>query len=488
MQLQTNKKKLFLFIYFVLQFSASYITAQTIRYSRDNIYINNPDDLQLVANVSGRHHLISFSKNEKPQLHIFNAQLNLINTIELPFIFPELAELRIIPFNTYYYVSIHPRLTKAYLFWKVDGDGNAIDLSEAFQKLLQSQSANVKLGYQFIPYHNQFWMVYHTDIDNFEKNTIVMVQTDSLLNLLFAHKVSYDFKREEEKLQQEVLVFDKHLYVLKTQKSGTSLELMKVNLATGFAIHNTFYSSGYFYSQAGLAYNNTDSTVTVSSMLIEPGYNYDPKQYIFISRLNKILIEQVPFTLLKTQFRKKTNTNFILTEGSSRWIRFKKGRGFTTSTDADRKITVYQDPSMSDASNQSAMEVNNMLAKMNTDRTVTYSDEMGVRFSFLDKNFKITEDSLMANTKDSYTIRPDSYTRFNAKNKQYLLVSQLFFRRKNGLLLVNTDDNNKLEYNYVRVNERYNYLLSKSKNIPEEGIIIPYLRRREAGLIKISIE
>ena len=94
----------------------------------------------------------------------------------------------------------------------------------------------------------------------------------------------------------------------------------------------------------------------------------------------------------------------------------------------------------------------------------------------------------MANTKDSYTIRPDSYTRFNAKNKQYLLVSQLFFRRKNGLLLVNTDDNNKLEYNYVRVNERYNYLLSKSRNIPDEGIIIPYLRRREAGLIKISIE
>ena len=238
MQLQTTKKKLFLFIYIVLQCSASYIEAKTIRYSRDNIYINNPDDLQLVANISGRHHLISFSKNEKPELHIFNAQLDLINTIKLPFTFPEFAELRIIPFNTYYYVSIHPRLTKEYLFWKVDGDGNAIDLSGTFQKLLQSQSANVKLGYQFIPYHNQFWMVYHTDIDNFEKNTIVMVQTDSLLNLVFAHKVSYDFKREEEKLQQEVLVFDKHLYVLKTQKSGTSLEVMKVNLATGFAIHN----------------------------------------------------------------------------------------------------------------------------------------------------------------------------------------------------------------------------------------------------------
>ncbi|MGG9963070.1 hypothetical protein [Ferruginibacter sp. SUN106] len=463
--------------------------AQTIAYSKGgNMYINNPDYFQLVANIAGNHHLLSFSHNEKPEISIYNAKLEFVQKTNMPFTFPDNAELRIVPFDSFYYVFIRPHFTKQYLFWKVDGNGNCTDMSDAFQKLLQSQSDNIKLGFQLIPNQGQLWMLYHTAIDDVEKSTLVMLQADSLLNVSFIHKVSYDFKRYEEKLQQEILIFGRYLFVLKTLESGTSLELMKVNLATGFTIRNNFHSSGYLYAQPYVDFNTTDSTVTVSALLIDPDLNYRAKQFVFVSRLNKILVEQAPFAILKSQFRKKANTNFILVDGGSKWMNFAKWQQRSPAAFNDDRITVYKDYTMSATANQDLYDIDNQLTKITQGNNVSYSDEMGVRFSLLNKDFKIISDSLMPNNKDRYTIFPGQFTRFKVDSREYLMVAHQFFNRKKGLLLVTSNDTQGLGYNYLRVNERYNYMLSKSRVIPEQGIIMPYLYKREAGLIKIGIK
>jgi hypothetical protein len=479
----------FLCLLLLLFVNSNTTTAQTIAYSREEVYINNPDDLQLVADVAGNHHLLSFSHNEKPEIFIYNAQLELVIKSRMPFVYPDKASLRIIRFENFYYVFIHPRFSQQNLFWKIDKDGNCTDLSLAFQKLVQSQSDNIKLGFLLIPNNNQLWMVYHTELDDPEKSTMVMVQADSLLNMVFAHKVSYDFKMDEEKLQQKVLVFGRYLFVLKTLQSGTSLELMKVNLATGFTIRNNFHSSGYLYSQPFVDFNTADSTVTVSALLTQPGANnYTPKQFVFFTRLNKILVEQVPFILLKTQFRKNTYTNFLQVEGLSKWVSFKKWRAQSSAISYDNQMSATQDVTMSGSGNQELDYMNNLVSRSSPSRNIVYTDEMGIRFSLLDKDLKIASDSLIPNTKDSYTVIPDHYTRFEINNKEYLLVTQQFFRRKKGLLLVNSNEAHKLVYTYVRVNERYNYLLTKSRVIPKQGILVPYLYKREAGLIKIKVE
>ena len=190
----------------LLLFFPGTVSAQTVKYSRQEAYINNPDNLQLAAIIAGNHHLLSFSRNEDPEIFIYNAALELINKKRLPFKFPEKAAVNIIPFDDFYYCSIHPRFSQDYLFYKVDGAGNITDMSVSFKKLLRSQSANLKVNFQLIPNQHQLWMVYHTALDDPEKSTVVMVQTDSLLNVVFAHKVQYDFKMSEEKLQHEVLI------------------------------------------------------------------------------------------------------------------------------------------------------------------------------------------------------------------------------------------------------------------------------------------
>jgi len=109
-----------------------------------------------------------------------------------------------------------------------------------------------------------------------------------------------------------------------------------------------------------------------------------------------------------------------------------------------------------------------------------------IRFSLLDKNFKIINDTLVSNSKSLYTIQTGKFARFHANEKEYMLIGQRFFRRSNGLLLVNSDGGHLL-YTNIRVNDRNHYLVSKA-NISPHGIIVPYIHRREAGLERITLE
>ncbi len=492
--MKLNLLKKYLLVFASLLLLSAYtnnVTAQKLKYCSENVFINNPDHLQLVANIGGNHHLLTFNNNENPEIFIYNNELELQAKIRMDFKFPERSSIRFIPFATFYYICIRPPLSNKYLFWKVDPNGICTDYTAYFKNLLASQSGNIKLGFQLIPYQDHLWMVYHTALDNIEKNTVVITQTDSLLNVLFSHKVMYDFKRDEEKLQKEILMFGKYLLVLKTASSGTSLELMKVYLSTGYSITNTFSSSGYFYSQSSLSINNEDSSVTVSALMTEPRATTNPKQFVFVSRLNKILVEEATFTILKSQFKKNAGTNFLLVDAQSEWMRFKISRERNNTVYNNNNNTVYQDLTMPDSNNASTIKyINRLLESTNQENYAADARDgmQGVRFSLLNKDLKIIGDSLVSNTKDSYTIIPDQFIRFKVKQKEYMLLGQQFVKKSRGLLMVNTNDAGQLIYTDVRVMDKNNHLLSKAQIIPQKGIIIPFTRKLEAGLVKITME
>jgi hypothetical protein len=440
--LLTSVKKFF-FVFCCLLFLFKKSEAQTITYSSQNVFTDNPDRLQLVGNIGGNHHLVSFINNSNPVVHIFDADLVFRKKISIPVKYPERSEALIIPSNDFYYLYIHPRFTSKYLLWKIDSDGNATDLTTSFKKLLQSQLHNVKLGFQLIVNRKQLCMVYNTDITNVEKSTMVIVRTDTLLNIISENKVMYDLNRDEERLQQQALLESGDLLILKTAQGETSLQLMKVNTLTGYTVTNAFKSSGYFYSQAGFHYNISDSTITVYSLLTEPALA-KRRQFIFISRLDELLVEQVPFTILRSQFLKNESSNFLLVDGSSKWMRF----------------------------------------RLSTERFYYGGDS---RFTLLDKKFNIINDSLVRNNKNSYTIRADQFYRFTINDNDHMLLAQRFFKKANGLIMINSENAN-LVYTNIRANDRYNYLLQQSVPVVPKSIVIPYTFRKEAGLIKITID
>lgn len=480
--------KLLKCLFFLLSLSVVKVYAQNtlkLDYTRQNTFVNNSDKIEMAANIGGTHHLLTFTNVEEPVIYIFDDELAFKKKISIPFKFEEKSEVRITSFTDFYFLCIRPPYSTKYFFWKIDADGNVTDMSAAFENLLRSQSHNIKLGFQLIVKENQLYMIYHTALDDIEKRTLVIVQTDSLLNINFSHKVAYDFKRDEEKLQQEILVLGRYVLVLKTIRSSTALELMKVNLATGYSIKNTFYSSGYLYSQSSISLSVSDSSITVTSLLSPPDVS-STKRYVFVSRLNKILVEEVPFSILKSQFEKSTGTNFLLVKQSGKWVRIAAGF-WQRSYPAEETVSLYKDYIIPDSSNN--YRVSPPPARSDPYR-YSYADygDVGVRFSLLDKDFKTINERYVSNTKNSYTIRPGEFTRFGFNNKEYMLVGQRFYNKINGLLLVNADDAGQLVYTDVRVHDRNDYLLSKLQVIPHKGVIIPYIRKHEAGLVKITIE
>lgn len=485
------KNSLFNFsILLLLSAYANNTTAQKLKYCSENVFINDPDQLQLVANIAGNNHLLTFNKNEEPVIFIFDRGLQLQATIKMPFKFPERSQVQIIRFDNFYCIYIHPRFTQKHFFIKIDGNGNFTDLTNYFQKLLASQAHNIKLGFQLISNQNNLWMVYHTALDNHKKNTVVVVQTDSLLNVLSTQKVAYDFRRDEEKLEQEILMFGKYLLVLKTARSGTALEMMKVYLNTGYAITNEFASSGYFYSQSGFTFNSEDSSVTISALLTEPRTGTDPKRFIVITRLDKTLAEKSPFAILRSQFKKNTGTNFLVVNGLSAWMRLRAEREQNNRVVYEEPMTLYQDMTSPDANFQNTTDNNRLFSQMTQPRSY-YSGvdpQQDVRFTLLDQDLKIISDSLVRNSKDSYTLKAGTYKRFEVNNKQYMLLGQQFVKNSRGLLMINANGKQQLTYTDLRVVDRNDYLLGKSQVITGEGIIIPYIHKLEAGLLKIIME
>lgn len=226
-----------------------------------------------------------------------------------------------------------------------------------------------------------------------------ILQIDSLFNVVYTHKVMYKLDRSDA-IQQEILLGN-DLVILKTGRQGTSLVMLKIDLTTGYTINNTFYSSGYPYTQSGFSYNEVDSTFTVYSLLKEPRASSNIKRFVFVSMLNNLLIEQRPFVLLKSQFIKNTSFNFLQVEGD-RWIRLRteqeQGSNYTYYTNYpnytyDYNSNSYRYPAFNNTTdpmnpNYNNISYTNLPQQRSVRRTIGTADsKVAVRFPCLIKIF-----------------------------------------------------------------------------------------------------
>lgn len=466
--------------------------AQTITYSSENVFTDNPDKLQFVGNIDGNHHLVSFISERQPAIFIFDNALQFRGKVSIPFRYPDKSRIRIIPFKKSYFILLYTAYNPRYLLWKVDGNGTVNDMTEIFRKFISSRFRNGRGAFELAVNDNQLYMLYHSNVADLQKMQTNILQLDSLFNVVHTSKVMYKLERGDAIQQEKLLGND--LVILKTGRQGTSLVLLKVDLKTGYTINNTFYSSGYPYTQAGFNYNNVDSTFTVYSLLKEPRASTNVKRFVFVSRLNNLLIEVRPFTLLRSQFARNTSLNFLQV-ADDQWIRLRTEAAplvnYTYSS-YEFNSSFYRYPSFNSTTDPLNPNYNNIsYANLPQQRPVSRytapgDSKLAVRFSLLDKDLKITSDSLMANNKNAHTIQPDNIAGFSANNKSYMLIGQRFYKKSNGILMVSSDANN-LVYTDVRVNNRNEYILSQSEIIPR-GVVIPYTYKREAGLVKITID
>src|SRR5438128_9323614 len=83
------------------------LLAQTIQYSRQAFPTPFADGMQLVANVSGNHHLLCFTAKKQPAVYIFDAQLQLKEQKKIGSELKEECDVRLLPFDYFYLLYFH---------------------------------------------------------------------------------------------------------------------------------------------------------------------------------------------------------------------------------------------------------------------------------------------------------------------------------------------------------------------------------------------
>src|SRR5215211_5016643 len=86
-----------LFLFFCL-----HTFAQKIQYSRQTFSMMYSDDMQLVANIKGNHHVLCFNLDKTPAIYVFNEHLQLLGKKEINRKVKGNADIRLIPFDDFY--------------------------------------------------------------------------------------------------------------------------------------------------------------------------------------------------------------------------------------------------------------------------------------------------------------------------------------------------------------------------------------------------
>ena len=440
--------------------------AQHIEYSRQNVFVENPDKVILAGSIAHTHHLLTFTNNSRPYIYIFGEDLELKKKVRAPFKYPEKSEVTLIALDTIYYLLIRTYYNPSFLLWKVDRDGNVLDLTQAFEKLVPLQMQN-RGRFQLIPVKNTLFLMLQSPFRNNDQTMLLTL--DAALNIVYTSKVNLDMNPGDIVLQHRLL-HEKELVILKTGHGGSVLQFYRINLLTGDIV-NFSYSSTYEYTNVNFSYDASDSSYTIYAVLRQPGAGLEGNRYVFVTKLDHSLAEITPFAILRNQFMQNAYRNFIM--AGNRWITLSSGRSLIV---RDR-VPTFMDTITGVSFRQ------NQLSQAY--RYFSEETKLPVRFSLVDPHFKLSKDTLFPNNKNSYTLLSDMSATFTSGNQEYLLLRQRFFKKTNGLLMCQAD-NRELIFTDVRVNDRNDYSLRDSKRL-QDGILILYRHKREAGLVKISM-
>jgi hypothetical protein len=474
-------KKIFL-LAAILFCCKMFLHAQKIQYSRQTFQTPYADAMQLVANVSGYHHVVCFSSGKKPSIYIFDTQLQLQEQKEVDFKLTQNCDIRILKFSDFYLLYIHATGNTKHDLFRIDAQGNVNSLSKQFQQVVENELNKSNSTLQLVNQNEQLSIITHTYYDAIKKLGSSVVQLDSELKPVINRKVLYDFDKITESLQQSVLCGN-NLLVLKLSRddeNGSSLHMIKLDFTTGQILTNSFNSSSHLYTSPSFSFNPKDSSILVHSIIREAIGSVRVQRNVFLCRLNYSLQQLSPVCLLPAQFRNNIATNYLLPEGAGLWLNMNN----SIRLGRNSRATTLENFVTGDPSTLNIGRMNDIPSAYFTD----YNQPTGVRFSVLDERLKIVKDSLIANDQRVLDVQPRPFAQFSSKNKNYLILVQNFSSDRRGLLMLSKTASGELHTEDIRVFDKYQYLLSQSQAVGDSYFILPYTHKKEIGLVKITPE
>ncbi|MEO6733471.1 MAG: hypothetical protein ABIN01_19770 [Ferruginibacter sp.] len=447
--------------------------AQRVEYSRQRFKLPYYDGMQLVSNIAGYHHLVFFTINQPPAIHVFDGQLQLQEKKNLPFILRQASDVSIIRFRNFFFLYLHQQGSLNHQLWKVSPTGNAVDLSGTFQRFIDTNLLKSTSTLQLVNQGEKLFIIANTYYEVLGKIGSTVLQADQNFRAISSRKIYYEFNSVEQRLKQVMLVGDE-MFILKTaaDNAGNSLHILKANLNTGRLLINSFNSGSSLFSAPGFKYNAIDSGIIVYAVIDET---------VFINTLDTLLNSRQPISFQKNQFGKNVSTNFLLVgDKRPQWLNMSIYSGRLTYTPGQLRSWQYEDNS----SDGTVSQQPDPYTKYNR----LPAETPAIRFTRMNEQLKITKDSVIENTKSRYTLFPGPVAEAVLHNKNVLFLNQTFFENKHGLVMVAVNEANQMAATDIRVFEKYNYMLPQLSGINDGSVILPFTYKKEMGLAKITIE
>lgn len=462
--------KIGILIFLVFLSFSHNLHAQKASYGHQTAHFRYNEVLQLIANVSSRHHLLVVRPNKKPILHVYDQVLNLQAKKEIADVIPQNCDIQILQLKDHYFLFTHVPKSGKYQLWKVDAQGGTSDMIPQFYKLKTNfKDTNaviqVSIGNKYIFLMTQ---VYYEQLGELH---IERLKTDHLLQSGTTDRIAFKFNPEYESLQQVMPMGEDFLLLLKSSKNEISqnlLELVKCDLQTGAMNATEFNIYQNLFAQPVISYDPLDSTILVYSMVRAPLMATKLQRSVFMCKLNNSLQPVVPATILKSP----NHYSFYSVKGSKyNWLHF-----------LEIKLSLYAPSTMRHFAPPHYRFPDHYV----------YNDALSrnlgsIRFSIVDEQFKIVKDSLVQVDNKGFIIRPANFGKVQWGNKSYLIMEQQLPNKNTGLLLI-TAENKKLAMTDLNVYNRYNYVLSQLQLAGDGNCILPYTKNKEAGLMKLKLD
>lgn len=474
-----NTGKLFFLLFLLLSVHS---VAQKASYSHQTIHVGYTDQVQLIANIASRHHLLVVKPKKAPSLYIFDQALKLLDHKEIPTSIPENCDIQILTFANHYFIFTHIPKTDHYQFWKVDGNGSIQNMLPVFHDLALSFFRDRKATVQVYTNEHNIYLRTQVYYPETGKLQISLITTNPLLQVLSTDRISTPFHQETENLQQVLIVDKERFYVLKRTRKDESenlLEVMKCNLKSGEILTTQFNIHYNLFSLPAMNYDAIDSSLIVYSMVREPVISSIVKRSVFLCRLDDSL-----HTLgSAVMFNTSNLFNFFLVSGTHfNWMHF---------FNAGLRYNMPQRAMYSSPNDYYSNEWSSRYYSLSdqiylNEPKVTYANRF--KLSILNPQLKVVSDSVIMIENKDFVIRYENFGRFKWQNKSCLVMEQQLPGKSTGLLLITNEEGKRLNITDIPVYNRYHYLLKQLQQTKDENIIVPYINKEQVGLMKLDLK
>ena len=456
--------------------------------------------VQLVSDVSSNHHMLLLRPDRTPLLYIYDESLKLIDKKIIPVSTSNNCDVQILPFKDHYFFYTHMPKSGKYQLLKIDAKGNVKDMLPVFHSLVDSNFKDSGATVQIMADKGNLYLRTQVYYPKLGKIKISILTADTMLNVLAAKHVFLPFDNAKEHLQHVSILDKEHLLILKRISNDDSeniLEVMKCNLSKDQIDVIRFNVNYSLFSQPAIHLNPDDSTIIIYSMLRESLLNTGIHRSLFLCKLNYSLQPIGQIASLKTS---NLSTFFLINDSKMNWLHFIDARlaMYKRGSGSNSRELQFSESSFYSLFNYKTKLVFNGDYINNSDMQqmldYQYQNEISnrtrsrIKFTVLDKRFKVASDSVLLNDDKGFIIRVSNFGKFHLKNRSYLILEQQLPNKSTGLLLISSKGDHKIDITDLPVYNRYHYFLSQSRQARDGSVIIPYVNKEQVGIVKLKMD